>query len=199
MARVEVLSCLSLQERCLLYLITHVEDYSPQTLALLPRHLRRALLSSVAPLHLYQLDQTAVASGIDTEALWKDGSREDVSNVVSPILDDVINSREDFGRGLFRNATSVFQSGCSLLDSFCHLVKIEATLFGLFERRLSPDIAQHLKHNKAYTHFEEDNISVFVSAVSCNEALVLHDCCGRPSTQSDRQFHATIQEKFFTL
>ena len=61
---------LSLQERCLLYLITHVEDYSLQTLALLPRHLRRALLSSVPPLHLYQLDQTEVASGIDTEALW---------------------------------------------------------------------------------------------------------------------------------
>ena len=61
---------LSLQERCLLYLITHVEDYSPQTLALLPKHLRRALLSSVAPLHLYQLDQTAVASGIETKTLW---------------------------------------------------------------------------------------------------------------------------------
>ena len=62
----------SIQEHCLLYLVTHVEDYSPQTLALLLRHLRQALLSSVAPLHLYQLDHTEVANGISTQTIWED-------------------------------------------------------------------------------------------------------------------------------
>ena len=175
---------LSLQERCLLYLITHVEDYSPQTLALLPRHLRRALLSSVPPLHLYQL-----ASGIDTEPLW-----EDVSEAVAPILLDS-NSREEFAMSVFLNA--LYRSGVHLVDEVCDLVTIEVTLFGLFEKRLSPGIAQYLKHSEAYTCIEEDKInSVFITlhAESYKE-IITHDCDGQPSKPICGQLHAAIREK----
>ena len=61
----------TLQDHCLLYLTTHIADLSPEALALLPKHLRLALLKSVATIHLYWLEQTKVAKGIDTEPIWR--------------------------------------------------------------------------------------------------------------------------------
>ena len=63
---------LSLREQCFLHLVSHVMEYSPQELALLPVHHRHALLRVIAPVHLYRLEQTAVANGIDTDAIWKE-------------------------------------------------------------------------------------------------------------------------------
>ena len=61
---------LPLREQCFLHLVSHVMEYSPQELALLPVHYRRALLRVIAPVHLYHLEQTAVVNGINTDAIW---------------------------------------------------------------------------------------------------------------------------------
>ena len=61
---------LPLREQCFLHLVSHVVEYSPQELALLPVHYRRALLRVIAPVHLYHLEQTAVVNGINTDAIW---------------------------------------------------------------------------------------------------------------------------------
>ena len=61
---------LALGEQCFLHLVSHVMEYSPQELALLPVHHRHALLRAIAPVYFYCLEQTAVAKGIDTDAIW---------------------------------------------------------------------------------------------------------------------------------
>ena len=67
---------LPLREQCFLHVVCHVMEYSPQELALLPVPHRRALLRTIAPVHLYCLEQTSVASGINTDAIWKDFPRD---------------------------------------------------------------------------------------------------------------------------
>ena len=142
---------LSLQEHCLLYLITHVEDYSPQTLALLPRHLRRALLSSVAPLHLYQLDQTEVASGIDAEAIWRDVNKT-MDTFALSLLTDPSTSRQRFINAVFAQVTCRTSNSPSAFfaNTVGDLVKmpLELTLFGLLEKRLSTGIAKTFNTEK---------------------------------------------------
>lgn len=61
---------LSLREQCFLHLVIHVMEFSPQEVALLPKQQRQKLLRTVAPVYLYCLEQTAVADGIDTDAIW---------------------------------------------------------------------------------------------------------------------------------
>ena len=171
---------LSLQERCLLYLITHVEDYSPQTLALLPRHLRRALLSSVAPLHLIQLDQTEVASGIDTEALWRDVNK----TIGISFLPDPSTSRQRFINAVFAEVTC--RTSKSPYDRYRkhtvgNLVKLslELSLFGLFEKRLSTGIVEYLQHREAFIHFKEaDGLSnVFINLdPEISKKVFAHKC-----------------------
>ena len=63
---------LSLREQCFLHLVIHVMEFSPQELAFLPEHYRQKLLRTVAPVYLYYLEQTAVADGIDTDAIWNE-------------------------------------------------------------------------------------------------------------------------------
>ena len=143
----------SLQERCLLHLVTHVEDYSPQTLALLPRHLRRALLSSMAPLHLYQLDQTEVASGIDTEALW---------NVVfdlvyrSPGRTEFQETNVDL-RKRFVNIVSheilYDRTARSSNRANAEALKLHLNLLGLFEGCLGPGMIWHQYKGPLCVHF----------------------------------------------
>ena len=174
---------LSLQERCLLYLITHVEDYSPQTLALLPRHLRRALLSSVAPLHLYQLDQTEVASGIDTKALWRD-----VNETLGTFNTyHASTSRQGFINVVFAKVTCGTPK--SPFDRYRrqtvgNLVKLslELHLFGLFEKRLSTGIAKYLHHREAFIHFKEADgfRNVFINLdPEISKKVFAHNCNGR--------------------
>ena len=62
----------ALQEQCVLYVVSHVHEFPPHELALLPRHIRRGLLSQISPTHLLHLEQTSVAKGIDTEEIWRD-------------------------------------------------------------------------------------------------------------------------------
>ena len=72
MAREEESEFPSLQDHCLYYLISHLDDYPIETtLARLPRHLRHTLLLNVAPVHLAWLDKTQIARGIDTDSIWE--------------------------------------------------------------------------------------------------------------------------------
>ena len=62
----------SLQDHCLCYIVSHLDDYPVEaTLACLPRHLRHTLLVNVAPVHLAWLGKTTVARGIDTVRIWE--------------------------------------------------------------------------------------------------------------------------------
>ena len=61
---------LSLREQCFLHLVCCIEQYSPHELSLLPLYSRRALLRMLPPAHLFHLEQTAVANGIDTDPMW---------------------------------------------------------------------------------------------------------------------------------
>ena len=61
---------MSLREQYFLHLVSHVMEYSPQELALLPVYHWHTLLRMVAPVHHYYLEQTAVANQIDTDAIW---------------------------------------------------------------------------------------------------------------------------------
>ncbi len=64
---------LSLEDQCLLHLIYHLEEYTPETLASLPLHLRRRLLLNLPAMDICQLEDTAVTEGIDMEvSVWKE-------------------------------------------------------------------------------------------------------------------------------
>ena len=165
----------SLQERCLLYLITHVEDYSPQTLALLPRHLRRALLSSVAPLHLYQLDRTAVASGIDTEALWKDSG---LSNLPSLSITST-DSRESYVNTVLLNITyELYGMRRKLRNEIFRSLNIEISMFGLFHSRLSTAMIHYLQHNgDGFVNVKDRHCFINIDIVSYKEFVKQHCQC----------------------
>jgi len=63
---------LSLQEHCFLHIISHLESYPCHELALLPQALATALLRTIAPIHVHQLEKTAVADTIETEHIWEE-------------------------------------------------------------------------------------------------------------------------------
>ncbi len=67
-----------LEDQCLLHLICHLEDYLPEMLALLPRHLRHRLLLNLPAADVCRLENTmtAVSAGIDMDgAVWPELAR----------------------------------------------------------------------------------------------------------------------------
>ena len=62
---------MTLKTQVILYLIGHLEDYSVDSLALLPPPLRRELLLNVPALDVHKLEGTALFDGIDNEHIWK--------------------------------------------------------------------------------------------------------------------------------
>ena len=63
---------LSLQEASTLYVISNLERFPPDMLALLPLRFRRDLLLMLPPADIFQLEQTSVVNGIDMEKeIWK--------------------------------------------------------------------------------------------------------------------------------
>ena len=62
---------LALEDCCLAWLISDLEHYPPELLALLPLRLRYRLLANVPVLDLCQLEHTSVAEGIDLESIWE--------------------------------------------------------------------------------------------------------------------------------
>ena len=61
----------SLQELCLLYLVGHLDKYTPDILSLLPAHLRHQLLCRLPALDLHKLESTPVARGLDVSTCWQ--------------------------------------------------------------------------------------------------------------------------------
>ena len=62
---------LSLEDSCLVWLVNDLENYSLESLALLPLRLRYRLLANLPVLDLCQLERTSVALGVDLESIWK--------------------------------------------------------------------------------------------------------------------------------
>ena len=62
---------LSLEDCCLAWLVSDLEHYPPELLALLPLRLRHRLLANVPVLDLCQLEHTSVAEGVDVESIWE--------------------------------------------------------------------------------------------------------------------------------
>ena len=63
---------LSLQQQCFVHLITNLEEFSPDILALLPLRVRRELFLRLPAADICYLEQTAVADGVDMDAIWGD-------------------------------------------------------------------------------------------------------------------------------
>ena len=61
----------SLEDSCLAWLVNDLENYSLESLALLPLRLRYRLLTNLPVLDLCQLERTSVAVGVDLESIWK--------------------------------------------------------------------------------------------------------------------------------
>ena len=66
----EKVDTISLQDYTFLYILSHIDQYPVETLALLPKHWRRCLLSALPPFRLYQLENTVLAKDIDTVEMW---------------------------------------------------------------------------------------------------------------------------------
>lgn len=62
---------LGLQQLCFLYLITHLEQFSPGSLALLPQKIRKKLLLTLPAADIFQLENTDVVCGIRMNSIWK--------------------------------------------------------------------------------------------------------------------------------
>ena len=62
---------LALEDCCLAWLVSDLEHYPPELLALLPLRLRYRLLANVPVLDLCQLEHTSVAESIDLESIWE--------------------------------------------------------------------------------------------------------------------------------
>ena len=87
-----------LQDLCLLVVINELDYYPTELLASLPRWLRNRILSSTPALDLARLECTPVASGVDTDGIWKSrlkanerdsrGHRYTLSYVMQNMVDD---------------------------------------------------------------------------------------------------------------
>ena len=62
---------LALEDCCLAWLVSDLEHYPPELLALLPLRLRYRLLANLPVLDLCQLEHTSVAEGVHLESIWK--------------------------------------------------------------------------------------------------------------------------------
>ena len=62
---------LSLEDLCLAWLISDLEHYPPELLALLPLRLRYCLLANLPVLDLCQFEHNPVAVGVDLDNIWR--------------------------------------------------------------------------------------------------------------------------------
>ena len=62
---------LSLEDSCLAWLISDLEHYPPESLALLPLRLRYRLLANLPVLDLCKFEDNPVAVGVDLDNIWK--------------------------------------------------------------------------------------------------------------------------------
>lgn len=63
---------LSLQQQCFVHLISNLEEFPPDVLALLPLRVRKELFLRLPVADICYLERTAVADGVDMEWIWGD-------------------------------------------------------------------------------------------------------------------------------
>lgn len=61
---------LALQQLCFVYVVHHLEDFPPDSLALLPQRIRRELLLCLPAADLCPIERTAVVEGIEMNEIW---------------------------------------------------------------------------------------------------------------------------------
>ena len=61
---------ISLQQLCFVHVILHLEDFPPDSLALLPRRIRRELLFCLPAADLFPIERTSVVEGIEMNEIW---------------------------------------------------------------------------------------------------------------------------------
>ena len=102
-----------LQDLCLLVVINELDCYPTELLASLPYWLRYRVLSNVPALDLARLEHTPVASGVDTDEIWK--SRVKANNNQAQYKSSLAVSRgsSDAGKTGSPNKNSPFQLNIS--------------------------------------------------------------------------------------
>ena len=62
---------LTLQQTCMLFLVTHLDEFSSKTLHLLPRRLRHELLGILPPADICCLEKAGAVDGLDMQSVWR--------------------------------------------------------------------------------------------------------------------------------
>ena len=148
------------------------------------------------PLHLYQLDQTEVASGIDTEPLWDGIWNLKRSKPYEKISEQC--SRELFVNAVCRTFTTISQHYNHPMY-VAYQIQTEIALFGLLEPHLSIGIVQHLKRSRSpFMYFKDFRSFVSIDIESYKEHLI-HRC--KPHSALDRpcsELQAFVQERVYS-
>ena len=64
------MEALTLQQSCLLFLVTKLDEFHPEALRLLPARLRYQLFATLPPVDLCKLEKTQVMEGLDVNRIW---------------------------------------------------------------------------------------------------------------------------------
>ena len=128
---------LGLQRQCFLYLVTHLEQFSPDSLALLPQKIRKELLLTLPAADIFQLETTDVVSGIKMNAIWKTLCRKLAlfplhGAVTRPVHTPVLPSEERF---LSRMWCALEKPYCSMWREYLTIVICSLLLSILLEGR----------------------------------------------------------------
>ena len=110
---------LSLKDQCLLHMICHLEDYSPDALALLPTRHRRTLLQNLPVVDICRLEGTAVTGGIDMSDVWQSvwHDRYGVNHSCSLFTAEGDNSDEEYRELYFQHITSTLFNKAGRVDN----------------------------------------------------------------------------------
>ena len=106
----ELRTVVSLQQHCILYVISHVHEFSPHELALLPRYIRHGLLRQIPTLHLFHLEQTSVAEGINTLQIWREMTNRLPNVVITSPFSNTITNLQDHRTFRDQYITSVWDA-----------------------------------------------------------------------------------------
>ena len=100
----------SLQDLCLLVVISDLDSYPEELLASLPLWLRNRLINNLPVLDLCRIENTSVANGVNLQQIW--GSRcLDLKSKSNPDFQLIVGQREDIPQSLpqFRFQTRSYQ------------------------------------------------------------------------------------------
>ena len=144
-------SCCSLpfflQDLCLLVVINELNSYPTELLAALPNWLRYRILSSAPALDLARLECTPVASGVDTEEIWKSRLKtshgEHVGRIrltaLSRFFDDGNHEESPSKGNPFHFDVSSYHRPCSLSEV------LRSSYYGIHDSDFTRHIVKYLE------------------------------------------------------